>query len=292
MIKIKMMSDGHEVDVEIRRAGLSVMSVLERWGILGLAQLEGLVFHKELDLRTRRDLFFSCKFEGEYRGAGYKVMGRLEKRGLVAVHRFANVPRVYTLTRKGHEVLLKAGLAKLEDYRDFVADSLVNHELLVTGIGLTISEILGLRVSTEFERQVMSRGAKQKYERGSFPLPDLWVNDSDQPKAIEIERTQKSAIRYRNLWNFYRGGIPRGAVVLYVTAFPNGPKLLLFQARKLLADFIYFCSLEDFQASLGRCPFIGYRGGEIYLKRRPEPIAINAETALSIYPPERIRILS
>ena len=275
MIKVKIRSGGNEVDIEIRRAGLSVMRALERWGILGLSQLDGLIFHKGLEARRRLDLFFGCKFEGEYRGAGYKVLGRLEKRGLAAVHRFANVPRVYTLTRKGHDVLLKAGLAKLEDYRDSVADSLVKHELLVNGIGLTISELLGLRVSTEFERQVLSRGAKKKYERGSFPLPDLWVSGDDQPKAIEVERTQKSAMRYRKLWSFYRGCLPKCAVVLYVTSFPNGPRLLLFQARKVSADFIYVCSLEDFQASLGGCPFIGYRGGEIYLKRRPEPIGIN-----------------
>ena len=254
VIKVRIMREDYEVGIEIRRAGLSVMMALERWGILSLSQLDGLIFHKRLEARKRLDLFFSCKFEGEYCGAGYKVLRRLEKRGLAAVRRYVNAPRVYTLTRKGHEVLMKAGLARLNDYRDSVADSLVKHEILTNGIGLAISELLGLPVSTDFERQVMSRGAAGNHARDSFPLPDLWITDHEQPKAIEVERTQKSAARYRKLWEFYRNNLPRTAVVLYISSFPNGPRLLLSRARKLMADFTMSPPLRTSKNPWGHAP--------------------------------------
>lgn len=265
MIKVSILRDGKEVRIEVRRMGLGVLRALERWGILGLSQLDGLLFHKGLSAEERLELFFNSKFRDEYRGASYKVLGRLERWGLVTVHHYANVPRVYTLTGKGHGVLVKQSLSKLKDYRDSLADSLVKHELLVNGTGLVLSELLGLPVSTDFERHVLSRGSERAASSEEFPLPDLWVTDHAQPKAIEVERTQKSAERYRKLWAFYRNNLPSSAVVLYITAFPNGPRLLLSRARKLLADFIYVCSIEDFQAGLGRSAFLGYRGGEIRL---------------------------
>lgn len=249
---------------EIGRKGLSVLRVLEKWGLLGLAQLDGLVFHKGMEPAERSGLFFNSKFQDEFRGASYKVMRRLEKAGLVTVHYCANVPRVYTLTADGYRSLKRRDLAKLPDFRACIADSLVQHELLANGIGLVLSEILGLSVSIELERYLLSRGA-QSTSWEDIPLPDLWVSDRGQPKAIEVERTQKSAKRYKKLWATYRDDFPPNTVVLYVAAFPNGAKLLLARARKLLADFIYVCSLEEFKASLGRCPFIGYRGGQITL---------------------------
>lgn len=269
MIKVWIKKEGKEVEIEVRRMGLGVLRALERWGVLGLSQLDGLLFQKDLREEERLEKFFNSSFRGEYRGASYKVLGRLEGWGLVAVHHYVNVPRVYTLTGKGHGVLVKEGLAKLTAYRDSVADSLVKHELLVNGVGLAMSELLGLKVSTDFERHVLSRGSQKTSSSEEFPLPDLWVTDRTQPKAVEVERTQKSARRYEKLWDFYRNSLPGNTVVLYVAAFPNGQRLLLSRARKLMADFIYVCGIDDFRASLGSCPFIGYRGGQVLLSGRP-----------------------
>lgn len=269
MIKFEINREGKKVEVEVGERTLNILRALEKWGILGLGQVEGLLFPEGLSEMERMSLFFNCKFKGEYTGASYKALKYLQELGLIEVKQYINMPWLYNLAKEGHGVLKRLRLAKLEEIRGPLTDSVVNHEVLVTGIGCVISEFLGWPVSTEFERQVLSRGKGQDLGRESFPLPDLWISDAGQPKAIEVERTQKSAERYRKLWAFYRNNLPGSAVVLYITAFPNGPRLLLSRARKLLADFIYVCAIEDFQAGLGRCAFLGYRGGEIRLGTAP-----------------------
>ena len=270
MVKIKIFQKGKWEEVEVGFRTLNILRGLEKWGVLGLGQVEGFLFPEGLNETERMNLFFNSKFQGEYRGASYKAVKYLEELGLVEVQRYTNMPRLYNLTKDGHRVLKDLGLRQLEEFRGPVTDSMVKHEALVSGIGLVISELLARPVSTEFERQVLSRGATQEHGREAFPLPDLWVADAGQPKAIEVERTQKSAERYRKLWSFYRDNLPGSAVVLYITEFPNGPRLLLSRARKLLADFIYACGLEEFRASLGRCAFVGYRGAEVHLEKRPD----------------------
>ena len=281
-VKISVCYEGETSEFEIRRTGLRVLRGLEKWGILSLPQIEGLAFNGGSE-KEKLDLFFNGSFEDEYRGASYKVLERLEKRGLAKHHRHINAPRVYALTREGHKALEEAGMARIGDYREMISDFMVKHELLVSGIGLVMSELLGLRVSTEFERQVLSRG-----HAGDFPLPDLWITDAEQPKAVEVERSLKSAARYRKLWEFYRANLPGPAVVLYIAAFPNGTKLLLSRARKFMADFIYVCDLMEFKSSLGRGPFVGYRGDEIYLGKPEqsllEPLFRPEESLVGVRP--------
>ena len=268
MFKFKVNRNGKKVEVEVGDRTVRILRELEKWGILGVGQIEGLLFPERLSETERMNLFFNSKFQGEYTGASYKAVKVLEELGLIEGQHYTNMPRLYNLTKDGHRVLEDLGLTALQEIRGPLMDSLVKHEVLVTGIGLVISECLRQPVSTEFERQVRSRGATLDQGRESFPLPDLWVADAGQPKAIEVERTQKSAARYRKLWTFYRDNLPGSSVVLYITAFSNGPRLLLSRARKLMADFIYFCGLEEFQAGLGGCAFVGYRGAEIRLEKR------------------------
>lgn len=280
MIKFKVNRDGKELEVEVGERTFNILRVLEKWGVLGLAQVKGLLFGEGLSEIERMRFFFNWKFKEEYTGACYKAMKVLEELGLIETQHYVNMPWLFYLTMEGQAVLRRAGFQQLGEIRRPLLDSLVKHEVLVTGIGLTLTELLRLDVSTEFERQVLSRGGEQDARREPFPLPDLWVSDPGQPKAIEVERTLKSMARYRKLWTFYRNNLPGSAVVLYITAFANGPRLLLARARKLMADFVYVCALEDFQASFGRCAFVGYRGAEIRLAPRaghshahPHPLA-------------------
>jgi hypothetical protein len=280
------------VRADVRGAGKAVLVALEKWGVLGQGQIEALVFGKEMEAGQRVCLFFDGILKGRHYRSSYKVLKRLEAARLIRLHDFANAS-LYTLTGRGHTYLVQQGLARIPGFRALIAPGLVPHEVLANGSGLVLSEILGLSVSTEFERQVLSRGSLQKsVRREEFPLPDLWVTDRDQPKAIEMERTQKSAERYQKLWTFYRNNLPSSAVVLYITAFPNGPRILLARARKLLADFIYVCGLDEFLASLGRCPFVGYRDGEIRLEPRADhPQGPHHQrVTTSAPPPQSIRI--
>lgn len=242
-----------------------ILTLLEKWGILGLGQLDGLLYEGELPEERRLELFFNSAPRDGYRGMTYKAMSRIEGLGWVRGNSFTNLPVTYTLTTKGHAALRKEKLNALPSFSGEVAESIVRHELLVSGIGLTLSVLRRLRVRTEWERYLASSGREETAGRKDFGLSDLWISDAVQPKAVEVERTQKSARRYEELWRGYREDLPPGGVVLYVVCFPGGCVNLLKRAEKLGADHVYFCQLSDFKASRGRGPFVGYRGGQVCL---------------------------
>ncbi|MFA6093769.1 MAG: hypothetical protein WCU88_08450 [Elusimicrobiota bacterium] len=218
------------------------------------------------------ELFFNSGSEDEYDGTAYKGLKRLARAGLVGFRTYTNLPRIYSLTGLGHRILRREGINTLPACAGELAESLVRHELLVNAVGLVLSEVLGLRVWTELERYQASL-QNVKVRRNEQGFSDLWIEDDEQPKAVEIERTQKSAVRYAKLWRAFRVEYPRNCVVLYVTCFPGGAGILLRRARKLMADHIYVCALEDFQSSLGMGPFVGYRGGEVELRPPKEWIS-------------------
>ena len=179
---------------------------------------------------------------------------------------YTNMPRLYTLTGKGHKKLRNEKLTGRDGFYCEVAESLVRHELIVSGVGLVMSEVLGLRVSTEVERYLDSNLKDKGIGMGDVEFSDLWIEDPVQPKAVEVERTQKSRARYKKLWQDYRKDLPANAVVIYVVCFAGGVNRLLNRARAVHADHVYFCELDAFISSLGRGPFIGYRGGWITLE--------------------------
>ena|GEM_PF-2165734 len=243
---------------------LQVLLSLERWGVLSVGQLDGLVFHREVGEGKRVERFFNSFNRKDYGGTAYRVLKELELGGFVKSLTYINLLNLYSLAVPGHKVLRKHGLNALPACGGEIAESLVRHELVVNAVGLVLSELLGLRVWTELERYLAS-AKNVKVRRNEQGFSDLWIEDEEQPKAVEIERTQKSADRYAKTWSAYRREFPRNSVVLYITCFPGGAGRLLRRARKLMADHIYVCDLEDFKSSLGRGPFVGYRGGEVEL---------------------------
>jgi len=97
-------------------------------------------------------------------------------------------------------------------------------------------------------------------------LSDLWVVNGARPRAIEVERSKKSAAEYRKIWEAYKERMleqsPEG-IVLYLTMdVPGLKKQLLKYVRKWEMDFIYFAELEDFRSSMGRCRFVGFGEGD------------------------------
>jgi hypothetical protein len=255
------------IKVDVRRAGREVLKALEKWGMMSQAQVEGLIFGEKMTEEERVNLFFDGVYDGKFDAPGYKVLKRLREAEMVRLHGFLNAS-LYALTGRGHGYMIQRGISIIPGRRLSMAPSMVPHEMLVTGIGLVMSSLLGLPVSTEFERYARSRYAKGGAQLKGMILPDLWISDAAQPKAVEVERTMKDSERYRRLWTDYRSSLPPEVVVLYITAWPNGAEIILSRARELLMDFIYVCSIEDFKKSLGTCPFVGYRGGEIRLEKR------------------------
>ena len=250
--------------MNLTKNSIKVLLALEKWGILSLGQVDGMLCGMKVDSKKRIELFFNSKPRNGYRGGTYKAMSRWETECWVQPRVYTNLPRLYTLTQVGHEVLWKDNKNKKYSFYE-TAEILVRHELTVSAVGLVLSEMLGLRVSTEMERYTASKLKDKGLKLSDLDFSDLWIEDPVQPKAVEVERTQKSAKRYAKLWRGYRKDLPPNVVVLYIVCFPGGAKRLMRRAEKLGADHVYFCDLEAFKSSLGRGPFVGYRGGWITL---------------------------
>lgn len=242
---------------------LDVLSALESWGILGLGQIDGLVFKRELNRAERIKLFFNETDSSVYVGYAYKRLLKLERAGLIKGISFVNFPKLYCLSLRGHETLGRRGLARLPSFRRSISASLVRHELMVNGVGLTMREILGLDVRTEMDRISRHMGSQNLARQRRLILSDLWVVNPEQPKAIEVELRQKSWERYRKLWEVYDRHIPYKGVVLYLAGWPGGRDRLHRFARRFKAHRIHAGSLADFRADPETCPFVGPGTGQI-----------------------------
>lgn len=255
---------------ELQGRDLELLRELERWGVLGLGQIDGLVFHKELPEGERAGLFFNEHSHKLYRLSGYKRLQDLKESGHVTSHFYRDFPMVFTLASRGHRALKKAKLAQLPGFRRSASGQLVEHEVMVNAVGLVLSKLRGLTVRTIRERTEWNRRGGWGHTTSAVNIPDLWISDDRQPKAVEIELTQKAAGRYPPIWEVYRVRLRESrALVLYLTGWPGGPELMKRQAIKLGLDFIYACTLADFRASAGRSAFTNCEGRTLSLGMAP-----------------------
>ena len=238
-----------------------VLQALEKWGVLGLGQLYGITVEMGADIPTRVGRFFNETARRDYGRWLAQRLTALAKGGLIQDHYFLNHPKIFTLDEAGHAKLQSESKAALTGFRGSISGELVNHEVHVAAVGLVLTEIFHLTARTERERYVWTSN------RGRRPAPvravsDLWIPDT-QPKAIEVELTQKSESRYREIWEAYALRLPDNAVVLYFTGWPDGVRRILHLARQFRAPFIFACDLRAFRDSYGTAPFLGIEDGQI-----------------------------
>jgi hypothetical protein len=233
---------------------------LEKWGILGLGQLHGIAVETGAAPAARVARFFNTASRTDYTRWFTKRLTALGRAGYIKEHFYVNHPKMFTLAERGHAELEGRSLSIVKRYRGELSEELLSHELHVAAVGLTLTELYGLRVRTERERYVWTgRG-------GRSPAPvravsDLWVVDA-QPKAIEVEMSKKSETRYKEIWDAYRLRLSGNAVVLYLTAWPDGTRCIRRLARQFHAQFVHVCAMGDFRASRGLAPFLGVQDGQ------------------------------
>lgn len=242
---------------------LRVLSHLEKWGILGLGQLYGTVVETGAGAQARVARFFNETSRRDYGRWFTQRLTALCGLGYLKEHYYVNHPKMFTLAERGHAELEGRSLSILKRFRDSLSEELLSHELTVAAVGLVLTELHGLRVRTERERYVWTgpRGG------GRSPAPvravsDLWVVDS-RPKAIEVEMGQKSESRYKEIWDAYRLRLRENAVVLYLTAWPDGVNCIRRLARKFHAPFIHVCALSEFRNTCGSAAFEGAQDGQM-----------------------------
>lgn len=248
---------GRRTGIELRERDLEILSVLEKWGVLGLAQLDGLVFRKGWMPAERVRLFFNATDRRMYTLACYKRLRDLELAGLIKAHPYLNHHKVFGLSDRGHRVLLERGRAKLLGFRRKMPEALLPHELTVNAVGLMIEQFLGLWVRPELERRIRSADPQERGKPVREAVSDLWIPDREHARPIEIELTKKAEFRYKELWQSFRA-YPSGSQVLYIAGWPGGVEYLLKLTKKLETAGgwrIYVCGLKEFRDSLGRCAF-------------------------------------
>jgi hypothetical protein len=257
-----MEQNSHQLKMELHLGSRDwkIFSALEKWGVLGVGQLNGLGLDGNGPERVR--LMFNDWLRTDSTTRISKRLRQLEEAAYIRGHFYLHHPKLHTLSDKGYRLLKTHGRSLMPGYRDSIEESLVPHELTVNAVGLVMSELLGLEVTTERERFVWSgRGGRSPAPQRA--ISDLWIVDEERPKAIEVEMTQKSQSRYEEIFEAYRRRLPTGGEVLYLTAWPSGVRCILEHARESRAPFIYACSIEDFRRSAGRAPFQGAVKGEL-----------------------------
>lgn len=254
--------------LSIGERDLRILSAVERWGILGVGQLNNLALEAEEEGEEKARLIFNETEKRDYWTRLYKRVEQLRQAGyLQAQHQ----PKVYLLTEKGHEHLKEKGAARLRFFRNGISPHLVDHELLVAAAGMLIEEFLGYKARPVRERGGMERGGWRPAPRRG--IPDLWVVDPTLPKAVEVELNGKGQAEYEQIWAAYRLRLRGGkGVVLYLTTMPDGVSTILQSARECQADFVYACDMQEFRRSLGRAPFHGFQEGRrIAIEPRKSP---------------------
>ena len=241
-------------EFRIEERDIQILLGLEKWGVMGLGQLDGMLFRKGIGEEERTRLFFNEIERKDYWLGAYKRLRRLELGGLIRAELYVNQRKVLFLTDRGHRTLREIGRARLKRNLRTLSEFWVRHELIVGAVGLVISEVLGLAVTSERERFQLGKFDREDMRAGLI-MPDLVIPTQVQPKALEIELEPKSKKRYEKLWCGYRARLPEDAALLYLTGWPRGDQWIIELAYKLGWDFIYAAPLSEFRESLGRRGF-------------------------------------
>lgn len=252
--------------LRLQSMDLKWLSAMEVYGILGLGQMVGMALGRGAPRDGLMRLLFNRTVKKDHwRGRSRRVL-RLAQAGYVAPHRFPGRSAVFTLTEKGHEALKQSGLARLPGFRRRISEAMVEHESKVAGVGLVLSEILGLEVLPARER-IEWKGRGGRPPTDFKRVADLWIADDHEPRAVEVERGQKVKEEYREKWSNMRLTLPEKGLLLYLTTWPGGKRFILEQAQDFRAEFVLAASLEEFVQALGRCRFVGYQPGKSMILR-------------------------
>ena len=244
--------------MQLQERDFEVLAALERWGVMGLGQVDGLLFHKDVSEEERARLYFNEVRREDYWGRAYKRLSGLEKSGFVRVRRFPYSWPVYQLTTQGFEFVKRHGRPVFETPSQGLSDRLVRHEVAVAGVGMVLTGVLRLKVQTA--RQIWDdfyRRNKWHHRTARLAMPDFLVVDArDNQHVLEVELTPKSRSRYQDIFYEHRRRLDgRDARVLYLVDWPGGVEHITALSRKYEVVQVQAAQLADFQASLGRCEF-------------------------------------
>lgn len=243
--------------MELTKRDLKILAAIEKWGVMGLGQIDGVFFRTELPEPERIRLFFNDLRREDHWGGAYKRLSALAGAGLVRTWRPTNYWQVYLLTGRGHEQLKRHQLAVFNHPSRGLGEAYLRHEIAVCGVGLTLAELLGLKVETA-RRTWDDLYRRGRIKRGftKLRLPDLRIADAaGVVHQVEVELTPKSRERYRAM--FTEGARQTfDGKVLYLTGWPTGVEHIVHLATTVQRTNVYAADLAEFRAAPRQCRFI------------------------------------
>ena len=124
--------------MRMKERDYKVLEALEKWGALGLGQIDGKFFRKPEDRKESMRLYFNEIGRKDYWLAAYKRMDLLKRRGLVRSESYIDHHQAYLLTAAGHRELISRGRSMLRSFRPRMPEMFLDHELAVAGIGMIV----------------------------------------------------------------------------------------------------------------------------------------------------------
>lgn len=256
--------------MELQERDFKVLGMIERWGVVGLGQVDGALFRKYAEPPERTRLFFNEMTREDYWGRAYKRLSGLEKLGLIRVQRPAHTWPVYLLTVKGHELLKRRGTAIFQRPVLKISDLSVQHEVAVVGVGLCFYEFLGRPVDTA--RQIWHR-IRTKYPDGRdsrASMPDLLVQMDGFYHLVEVELTPKYKERYNDIFRSHSRALHQQGRILYLTGWPSGPEFIKRATEASEWGFpVNVATLAEFRENSGGCAFVACRRNEPDIRFKP-----------------------
>ncbi|MBI4061427.1 MAG: hypothetical protein HY403_08365 [Elusimicrobia bacterium] len=251
---MKTTTDARRGELQLTPRDIKMLMALETWGVLGIGQLVGLGLEGTLAEAELVERFFNKMDRDDYELGVARRIHALESAGYIHGHAFLRQPKAFTLSARGFAELSDEPRERQADVRYEVSEALIRHDLKLSAVGLVLTEIHRQPARREHPQIVwVKSGGRQHFSR--YNAADL-VIDTPEPKAIEVELTQKSRRRYEGIFDAYRRR-PRTGAVLYLTGWPGGAAMILKNAREQRAPFIYACALDEFRRTAGRCVFRG-----------------------------------
>jgi len=246
-------------EIQLTQRDLKMFAALETWGVLGIGQMFGLGLAQTLSESEKVERFFNKMERDDYKLWLAARLRALEVAGYVQGHSFLRQPKAFTLTHRGREAISDEPVSRSE-VRDTVSEAMIRHDLKVSGVGLVLTQILGLPARREHPQAVWTNtnGRQHLTLEGAA---DLWIDTTPAPRAVEVELTQKSRRRYEDIFETYRRRLSSNGAVLYLTGWQEGVALILRNARDNRAPFVFACSLDEFRRAAGRCVFQGAVSG-------------------------------
>jgi hypothetical protein len=243
--------------MELQERDFEVLAAIERWGAMGLGQVDGLLFHAGVTAEERARLFFNDVRREDYWGRAYKRLSCLEKAGLIRTQRYVHSWPVYLLTFKGHDMLKRRGRAIFASPSYKVSGTLVRHEIMVTAVGLVLTEVIGLRVESARQTWDWMNRKYPNQRHARLAMPDLLVDEVSSRHIVEVELTPKYKRRYAEIFASHGRRLPdQHSRILYLTGWPHGEEFLRRVARESeYGSYVNVASLEDFRATLGHSQF-------------------------------------